>query len=277
MYDCSFMSVRGLYSTDSTGRKAAHASGFMGKIGEAANPRGGPGTAAAAQIAAAPGGIAGRLADVRARIAAAARAAGRDPAAVALVAVSKTMPDSAVAEALAAGHRLFGENRVQEATAKFPALRQRFPDLRLHLIGHLQTNKAEEAVAAADVIETVDRPKLAEALAKAMAKLGRNIPVYVQVNTGEEPQKGGVPPLEAEALVAQCRTLGLEVRGLMCIPPLEDEPAPHFALLADMARRFGLAELSMGMSGDFETAIRLGATHVRVGTAIFGARAPAQA
>ena len=157
-------------------------------------------------------------------------------------------------------------------TGSKPGLRQRFPDLRLHLIGHLQTNKAEEAVAAADLIETVDRPKLAEALAKAMAKLGKNIPVYVQVNTGEEPQKGGVAPLQAEALVAQCRALGLKVRGLMCIPPLDDEPAPHFALLSDMGRRFGLAEISMGMSGDFETAIRLGATHVRVGTAIFGAR-----
>jgi hypothetical protein len=183
-----------------------------------------------------------------------------------------------VRDALAAGHHLFGENRVQEAQAKFPPLRARFPDLRLHLIGHLQTNKAEEAVAVADHIETVDRPKLAEALAKAMAKLGKRVPVYLQVNTGEEPQKGGVAPLEAEALLSKCAALGLDVRGLMCIPPLEDEPAPHFALLADMARRFGLAELSMGMSGDFETAIRLGATHVRVGTAIFGARpAAAQA
>ena len=276
MYDCSFMVVCGLYSTEPTRRKAAHASGFMGKIGEGASPREGSGTAAAAQIAAGAGAVAGRLAEVRVRIAAAARAAGRDPASVALVAVSKTMPESAIAEALAAGQCLFGENRVQEAAAKFPVLRQRFPDLRLHLIGHLQTNKAEEAVAVADLIETVDRPKLAEALAKAMAKLGRTIPVYVQVNTGEEPQKGGVPPLEAEALVAQCRTLDLDVRGLMCIPPLDDEPAPHFALLADMARRFGLAEVSMGMSGDFEVAIRLGATHVRIGTAIFGARpAPA--
>jgi hypothetical protein len=249
----------------------------MGKSESSASPNtdsDGPG---AAHIAAAGGGsIASRLADVRARIAAAARAAGRDPSSVALVAVSKTMPEQAVAEALAAGQRLFGENRVQEAKAKFPALRERFPDLRLHLIGHLQTNKAEEAVAVADLAETVDRPKLAEALAKAMAKLGKPIPVYVQVNTGEEPQKGGVAPLEAEALVARCRALGLEVRGLMCIPPVEDEPAPHFALLADMARRFGLAEISMGMSGDFEMAIRLGATHVRVGTAIFGARpAPA--
>ena len=218
------------------------------------------------------GSVAQRLAAVKARIAAAARATGRDPDAVALVAVSKTMPASAIAEALAAGHGLFGENRVQEAKAKYPALRAAHPGLRLHLIGHLQTNKAEEAVALFDLVETVDRAKLAEALAKAMAKLGRRIPVYVQVNTGEEPQKGGMAPLAAEALVAQCRGLGLEVRGLMCIPPADEEPAPHFALLADMARRFGLAELSMGMSADFETAIRLGATHVRVGTAIFGAR-----
>ncbi|HEY7610832.1 MAG TPA: YggS family pyridoxal phosphate-dependent enzyme [Alphaproteobacteria bacterium] len=242
----------------------------MGKSADSASSK--AGAPPAAQIAAGGATIPERLAEVRARIAAAARASGRDPAAVALVAVSKTMPESAVAEALAAGQRLFGENRVQEAKAKYPALRQRFPELRLHLIGHLQTNKAEEAVALFDLVETVDRAKLAEALAKAMAKVGRRIPIYVQVNTGEEPQKGGVAPLEAEALVAQCRALGLEVRGLMCIPPLDDEPAPHFALLADMARRFGLAEISMGMSGDFETAIRLGATHVRVGTAIFGAR-----
>ena len=248
----------------------------MGKSADTASSKAGAGAPPGAHIAAGAPTIAARLAEVNARIGAAARAAGRDPAAVALVAVSKTQPESAIAEALAAGQRLFGENRVQEAKAKYPALRQRVPDLRLHLIGHLQTNKAEEAVALFDLVETVDRAKLAEALAKAMLKLGRRIPVYVQVNTGEEPQKGGVAPLEAEALVAQCRALGLDVKGLMCIPPLDDEPAPHFALLADMARRFGLAEISMGMSGDFETAIRLGATHVRVGTAIFGARpAPA--
>ena len=245
----------------------------MGKSADSATPNPDSAKADATHIAAAArSAITQRLAEVRARIAAAARAAGRDPATVTLVAVSKTMPAAAVEEALAAGQRLFGENRVQEAKGKYPALRERAPELRLHLIGHLQTNKAEEAVAVADLIETVDRPKLAEALAKAMAKLDRRVPVYVQVNTGEEPQKGGVAPLEAEALVAQCRTLGLEVRGLMCIPPVEDEPAPHFALLADMARRFRLADLSMGMSGDFETAIRLGATHVRVGTAIFGLR-----
>lgn len=247
----------------------------MGKSDSSASAKtasGGPGTVHIA--AAPPGAIAARLGEIRTRIAAAARAAGRDPASVALVAVSKTMPPDAIAEALAAGHRLFGENRVQEAVAKFPALRRRVPDLRLHLIGHLQTNKAEAAVAIADLIETVDRPKLAEALAKAMGKLDKRVPVYVQVNTGEEPQKGGVAPLEAAALVAQCRELGLEVRGLMCIPPAADEAPPHFALLGDLARRLGLAELSMGMSGDFEVAIRLGATHVRVGTAIFGARPP---
>ena len=251
-----------LYSTESPPRKKAEASGFMGKIEHRAPPGGVSGET-----------VASRLDGIRARIAAAATAAGRTPESVALVAVSKTMPAEAVTEALAAGQRLFGENRVQEAKAKFPALRARFADLRLHLIGHLQTNKAEEAVDLFDLVETVDRGKLAEALAKAMAKLGKPFPLYVQVNTGEEPQKGGVAPLEAEALLAECRRLGLDVRGLMCIPPAEDEPAPHFALLADMARRFGLAELSMGMSADFETAIRLGATHVRVGTAIFGARA----
>jgi hypothetical protein len=219
--------------------------------------------------------IAARLAEIRARIASAARTAGREPSAVALVAVSKTMPAEAVSAALAAGHRLFGENRVQEAKAKYPALRVRWPDLRLHLIGRLQTNKAEDAVVLFDLIETVDSIKLAEALAKAMLKLRRRLPVFIQVNTGEEPQKGGVAPLETEALVAKCRALGLDVQGLMCIPPAADEPAPHFALLADLARRMGLASLSMGMSADFETAIRLGATHVRLGTAIFGARAAA--
>ena len=215
-----------------------------------------------------------RLAETLARVAAAARAAGRDPAAVAVVAVSKTMPEATVAEALAAGHRLFGENRVQEAAAKFPALRARWPDLTLHLIGGLQTNKAADAVALFDAIETVDRPKLARVLAAEMARQGRRPDCYVQVNTGEEPQKGGVAPGAAEALVGECRALGLPVAGLMAIPPLDDDPAPHFALLADMARRLGLAGLSMGMSADFAVAIRLGATHVRLGTAIFGARTP---
>jgi pyridoxal phosphate enzyme (YggS family) len=217
--------------------------------------------------------VAQNLTDVTQRIAAEARAAGRDPAGVTLVAVSKTHPAEAVAEALDAGHRVFGENRVQEGMAKFPGLRERWPDLSLHMIGHIQTNKAEDVAAHFDVVETIDRPKLARALRRAMDKTGRELRCFVQVNTGEEPQKGGVAPADAEALVDLCRgELALTLVGLMCIPPVADDPAPHFALLADMARRFGLASLSMGMSGDFETAIALGASHVRVGTAIFGAR-----
>ncbi len=222
--------------------------------------------------------IAERLASIRARAAAAARSAEREPRDVAIVAVSKAIPAVAIDEALSAGHRLFGENRVQEAQDKYPALRARFPDLNLHLIGTLQTNKAEAAIGIFDLIETVDRPKLAGALAAAMAKRQRRLPVYVQVNIGEETQKSGVPPAETEAFVARCRgEFGLEVRGLMCIPPAADEPGVYFALLADYARRLGLVELSMGMSADFETAIRLGATHVRIGTAIFGPRDDAAA
>ena len=218
-------------------------------------------------------GFADRLAAVTQRIAEAARSAGRDPAAIALVAVSKTMPAESVAEALAAGHRLFGENRVQEAKAKYPGLRARYPDLRLHLIGPLQTNKAEDAVAVFDLIETVDRPKLAAALAKAMTKAGRRIPVYLEINTGHEPQKAGAAPEDAADLLRVCReTHGLEVRGLMCIPPADQDPEPHFTALAALARRLGVAELSMGMSADFERAIGCGATHIRVGTALFGPR-----
>ncbi|HUN48169.1 MAG TPA: YggS family pyridoxal phosphate-dependent enzyme [Stellaceae bacterium] len=220
-------------------------------------------------------GVAAGLIAVRGRIVAAARAVGRDPAAVTLVAVAKTHGPEAVAAALAQGQRVFGENRVQEAQGKYPALKAAHPDLQLHLIGPLQSNKAKDAVALFDVIETVDRPKLAEALAQAMEKLGRRPLCYIQVNTGEEPQKAGVLPADADAFIAACRErYRLPIRGLMCIPPADQEPSPHFALLREMARRHDLPDLSMGMSGDFEIAIRLGATHVRVGTAIFGARPP---
>jgi pyridoxal phosphate enzyme (YggS family) len=219
--------------------------------------------------------IAANLVEVERQIAASAAAAGRDPAGVTLVAVSKTHPQSAVREALAAGHRIFGENRVQEAAEKFPALRADFPALRLHLIGPLQTNKVRDAVQLFDVIETVDRPRLRDALAKEAVHVGRDIAVMVQVNTGEEPQKAGILPADADAFIESCRAAGgLALRGLMCIPPVGEEPAMHFALLAEMAKRHGLVQLSMGMSADFEIAIRLGATHVRVGTAIFGHRPP---
>jgi PLP dependent protein len=217
--------------------------------------------------------VAGNLAGVRARIEAATRGAGRPAGSVALVAVSKTHPAEAVREALVAGHRLFGENRVQEAQAKYPALRESFSDLALHLIGPLQTNKVRDAVALFDVIETVDRPRLAAALAREMEHSGRRLPCLIEVNTGEEPQKSGVMPQAADAFVRECRDqLDLPIVGLMCVPPLDEEPSPYFALLREIARRNGLETLSMGMSADFETAIRFGATHVRVGTAIFGAR-----
>ena len=216
--------------------------------------------------------IAGNLAAVRARIAEAALAAGRDPAAVALVAVSKTHPAEAVEQAIAAGQMLFGENRVQEAAAKFPALRAAHPGLRLHLIGPLQTNKARDAVRLFDRIESLDRPRLAEALAAAAAKEGRAPDCLIQVNTGREPQKAGCAPEEAEALLALGRGLGLAVSGLMCIPPAAEDPAPHFRLLAGMAARLGLPVLSMGMSGDYPAAIAAGATPVRIGSAVFGAR-----
>jgi pyridoxal phosphate enzyme (YggS family) len=214
-----------------------------------------------------------RLAEVRQHIAAAARAAGRDPASVTLVAVSKTHGADRVRELLDAGQRVFGENRVQEAEEKFPALKAAYPDLALHLIGPLQTNKAREAVALFDVIQSVDRERLAATLAKEMTRAGRRPDCYIQVNTGEEPQKAGVLPAELDAFVAACRdTHKLPIVGLMCIPPVDEEPALHFALLAKMAARNGLARISMGMSADYETAIRLGATHVRVGTALFGHR-----
>ena len=214
------------------------------------------------------------LADVRARMARAAEDSGRDPQDIALVAVTKTFGPEAVLPVLEAGQRVFGENRVQEAKAKWPALRERFPDLELHLIGPLQSNKARDAVALFDAIHTVDRDRIAGALAEEMARQGRRPRLLVQVNTGEEPQKAGVAPRELEGFVARCRdALGLCIEGLMCIPPVDEAPGPHFALLAKLAERLGLPLLSMGMSGDFEAAISLGATHVRVGSAIFGARA----
>ena len=217
--------------------------------------------------------IAARLAHVQARIDAALAAAGRPPGAARLVAVSKTHPAAAVEQALAAGQALFGENRVQEAAAKFPALRPAHPGLRLHLIGGLQTNKAREAVRVADVIETLDRPRLADAIADAIQKEARTPGLLVQVNVGDEPQKAGVPTAEADALIEACMArFGPALLGLMCIPPAEGDPAPHFRWLAARAAAHGLGVLSMGMSGDFEAAIAHGATHVRVGTAIFGGR-----
>lgn len=217
--------------------------------------------------------IAANLKAVRSKIETAARSAPGAPAQVALVAVSKTHPQSAVRAALAAGQRVFGENRVQEAVEKFPALREEVPGLVLHLIGPLQTNKVRDAVAQFDVIETVDRPRLAEALAREMARTGKRPACLIEVNTGEEPQKAGVLPAAADAFIVDCRDrLGLPVEGLMCIPPHGEEPSPHFALLREIARRHNLPILSMGMSADYEIAVRFGATHVRVGTAIFGAR-----
>ncbi|HZZ88789.1 MAG TPA: YggS family pyridoxal phosphate-dependent enzyme [Caulobacteraceae bacterium] len=209
-------------------------------------------------------------ADILARIAAAARAAGRDPADIALTAVSKLQPEDRVAAVLASGQRVFGENRVQEAQGRWQGRRE---GVELRLIGPLQTNKAREAVAFFDVIETVDRPKLAQALAGEIQRLGRQPRLYVEVNTGAEPQKAGVIPPDADAFIARCRVeFGLALEGLMCIPPVGEPPGPHFALTAKIAARNGLARLSMGMSADFETAIGFGATSVRVGTALFGAR-----
>ncbi len=217
--------------------------------------------------------IAGNLASVRQRISAALAETGRPEGSASLVAVSKFHPAEAVQAALEAGHRLFGENRVQEAKEKFPALRAAFPDLRLHLIGPLQTNKVRDAVALFDVIETLDRPRLAAALAREIDRTGKRPDLLVQVNTGAEPQKAGVLPGDADAFIDSCRDeYELPVAGLMCIPPADEEPAMHFALLADMAARHGLDILSMGMSADFEEGVRFGATHVRVGTAVFGTR-----
>ncbi len=213
------------------------------------------------------------LARVRGEIAAACTDAKRDPASVTLIAVSKTFGAEAIEPVIAAGQRVFGENRVQEAKAKWPPMRAAHPVIALHLIGPLQSNKAKEAVALFDAIHSVDRPSIAEALAKEIAKQNRHPTLFVEVNTGEEPQKAGVLPHEADAFIKTCReTHGLTVAGLMCIPPFEEAPAPHFALAAKIAARNGLSLLSMGMSADFATAIAFGATHVRVGTAIFGGR-----
>ena len=212
------------------------------------------------------------LDDIRARIAKAARDAGRDPAGVTLIAISKVQPLDRVEAVLQAGHRVFGENRVQEAAGKWPDLRERHPGVELHLVGPLQTNKVRQALDLFDAIHSVDREKLARKLADGFAETGRPLPCFIQVNTGEEPQKAGCLPAEADAFVAQCRDYGLPLAGLMCIPPFDEEPSLHFALLAKIAARNGLSGLSMGMSGDFERAIALGATHVRIGSAIFGER-----
>jgi pyridoxal phosphate enzyme (YggS family) len=213
------------------------------------------------------------LAGVKQEIERACREAKRDPATVTLVAVSKTFAADAIEPIIAAGQRVFGENRVQEARAKWPALRERHPGIELHLVGSLQSNKAKEAVALFDAIHSVDRGSLAAALAKEIARQGRKPTLFVEVNTGAEPQKSGLLPEETDAFLALCRDrYGLVIAGLMCIPPADEPPAPHFALTAKIARRNGLSLLSMGMSADFTTAIAFGATHVRVGTAIFGQR-----
>lgn len=217
--------------------------------------------------------VAANLATVRARIAAAARDAGRAPDDIDLVAVSKLHGPDRIVPALAAGQRRFGENRVQEMESKWPPLRERFPDTVLHLVGSLQSNKAGNAVALFDVIETLDRPRLAHALAREMDRRGRRPACYVEVNLGDEPQKGGVARAELESFVGLCRDdLALPVAGLMCIPPAAEEPSPYFALLARLASRLGLPRVSMGMSADYEIAVAFGATDVRVGTAIFGPR-----
>jgi PLP dependent protein len=213
-----------------------------------------------------------RLEDVRGRIARAARLARRSPDHVTLIAVSKTHPAEAIVPLIEAGQRAFGENRVQEAQSKWLQLRERHPGVELHLIGQLQSNKAEDAVALFDAIHSVDRTSLVTALAKGMDKTGRRPACFVQVNIGDEPQKGGCPVGELPALLAACRDADLPLSGLMCIPPAELEPAPYFALLAELARRHDVTGLSMGMSSDYETAVTIGATHVRVGTALFGER-----
>ncbi|SDO09857.1 hypothetical protein SAMN05216196_103358 [Lutimaribacter pacificus] len=215
------------------------------------------------------------LEDIRARIAKAEAEAGRDPGSVTLIAVSKVQPPERVEAVLQQGHRCFGENRVQEAAGKWPGFRDSFDGIELHLIGPLQTNKTRQAFELFQAIHSVDRPKLANTIARIAQEEGHCPDLFIQVNTGEEPQKAGILPADADAFIAECRDMDLPVQGLMCIPPVEEEPSLHFALLAKIAARNGLAGLSMGMSGDFERAIALGATHVRVGSAIFGERVAA--
>lgn len=213
------------------------------------------------------------LAEVRRKMMGAAQGAKRPGDDITLIAVSKTFDAEAIRPVIAARQRVFGENRVQEAQGKWPVLRDEFPDVKLHLIGALQSNKAKDAVALFDAIHAIDRPKIAKAVANEMAAQGRSLDLFVQVNTGEEAQKAGVMPLDARAFVTMCRDeLGLQICGLMCLPPVDEEPAVHFAFLHKLAGECGVSQLSMGMSGDYETAIALGATHVRVGSAIFGAR-----
>lgn len=212
------------------------------------------------------------LEDIRARIAAAEAQSDRPAGSVELIAVSKIQPEARIRAVLDEGHKIFGENRVQEAAGKWPGFRADYPDIRLHLLGPLQTNKARQAMELFDKIHSLDRIKLANTLARLADELGRCPDLFIQVNTGEEPQKAGVLPGEADAFVQSCRNLNLPLKGLMCIPPVDEEPSLHFALLAKIAAQNGLAGLSMGMSGDFERAIAQGATHVRVGSAIFGAR-----
>ena len=215
------------------------------------------------------------LTDITQRIDASARKAGREAGSVHLIAVSKVQPNERVKAVLDAGHRCFGENRVQEAAGKWPQFRETYDQIDLHLIGPLQTNKARQAMDLCQAIHSVDRPKLANTIARLAQETGACPDLFIQVNTGEEPQKAGILPGDTDAFVATCRGLDLPIRGLMCIPPVDEEPSLHFALLAKLAKRNGLRDLSMGMSADFETAIALGATHVRVGSAIFGERTPA--
>ncbi|SFJ52324.1 YggS family pyridoxal phosphate-dependent enzyme [Celeribacter neptunius] len=212
------------------------------------------------------------LAEIRDRVVAEAKRVGRAPESVTLIAVSKVQPNDRVEAVLEQGHRVFGENKVQEAAGKWPGFKEKFEGVELHLIGPLQTNKARQAMELFDVIHTVDRPKLAKTIARLAGELGHCPRLFIQVNTGEEPQKAGILPADADGFIKECRDLGLVIEGLMCIPPAEEEPSLHFALLKKIAHRNGLKGLSMGMSGDFESAIAQGATHVRVGSAIFGER-----